>query len=528
MYVLSALALLVFVVSSCKGCKPDTNSNDEETVQESKEIPTILKLAKVAADADILYDFNEGIAGFKKGDTLGFVNLNGNSILLPDYDTRMSLSGKKGGLVAPILFCEGMALVRKNGKYGFVDDKGKEIIPCIYDDANSFSEGYATVVKDEKTGVVDKNGKLVVPYKYDYIGDFSNGIACVKNNNKCGYINYKGEEVIPLKYEDCSDFSDGLAVVVVNGDESSKYGYINKTGKEIIKPIYDMADLFYDERAVVMKDNKYGCIDPKGKVVIPLIYDGLKRFTNGITVVECDGKYQVVDKYGQAITKAIYTACGEEGFSEGLVLVGYYDENKYGLVDKNGREIVPVNFQYGDFGRCHDGFIPIKKGNKWGFLDKNGKQVIPCRFDEVRDFSDGYAVIKKNGIYGYIDTDGKCTLDIDDAELNRVIFHKKEDNKAKEVEKERNRIEEQNKTKNVLDNNWLQGHWVYKQGNYKGHFVIQGNTLSMYSTMNPDPLTYTYRVEGNELFAGEMTVKLDFANQRIDYGDGCWMHKVDH
>ena len=82
--------------------------------------------------------------------------------------------------------------------------------------------------------------------------------------------------------------------------------------------------------------------------------------------------------------------------------------------------------------------------------------------------------------------------------------------------------------KNLPDDKWLQGHWVYEQGNYKGHFVIQGNTLSMYSTMNPDPLTYTYRVEGDELFAGEMTVKLDFANQRIDYGDGCWMHKVDY
>ena len=82
----------------------------------------------------------------------------------------------------------------------------------------------------------------------------------------------------------------------------------------------------------------------------------------------------------------------------------------------------------------------------------------------------------------------------------------------------------QDKTENL---DWLQGHWVYEQGNYKGHFVIQGNKLSMYSTMNPDPLTYTYRVEGNELYAGEMTVKLDLANQRIDYGDGNWMHKIN-
>ena len=74
---------------------------------------------------------------------------------------------------------------------------------------------------------------------------------------------------------------------------------------------------------------------------------------------------------------------------------------------------------------------------------------------------------------------------------------------------------------------WLQGHWVYEQGNYKGHFVIQGNTLTMYSSMNPEPLTYTYRIDGDELYAGEMTVKLSFGRQSIDYGDGNWMHKVE-
>ena len=85
-------------------------------------------------------------------------------------------------------------------------------------------------------------------------------------------------------------------------------------------------------------------------------------------------------------------------------------------------------------------------------------------------------------------------------------------------------VSEQMKTENL---DWLQGHWVYQQGNYKGHFVIQGNTLTMYSSMNPEPLTYTYRVEGNELFAGEMTVKLNFGSQTIDYGDGNWMQKVE-
>ena len=117
---------------------------------------------------------------------------------------------------------------------------------------------------------------------------------------------------------------------------------------------------------------------------------------------------------------------------------------------------------------------------------------------------------QKDDNYGFIDINGRSTFDFQEY--------------LKAPQKEAVSTPNKDDTENL---NWLQGHWVYEQGNYKGHFIIQGNKLSMYSTMNPDPLTYTYRVEGNELYAGEMTVKLDLTDHRIDYGDGNWMHKIN-
>ena len=78
---------------------------------------------------------------------------------------------------------------------------------------------------------------------------------------------------------------------------------------------------------------------------------------------------------------------------------------------------------------------------------------------------------------------------------------------------------------------WLQGHWVYEQGSYKGHFIIQGDKIIQYSSMNPEHYEATFRIEDGEIrarLAGgmDLAVKIDFTNQRIDYGDGCWMHKV--
>ena len=79
---------------------------------------------------------------------------------------------------------------------------------------------------------------------------------------------------------------------------------------------------------------------------------------------------------------------------------------------------------------------------------------------------------------------------------------------------------------------WLQGHWVYEQGSYKGHFIIQGDKITQYSSMNPERETSTFKVEGDEIVSRigngvNLTVKIDFANHTIDYGDGCWMRKVE-
>jgi hypothetical protein len=42
-------------------------------------------------------------------------------------------------------FVEGLAKVKKENYYGFIDINGKFLIPAIYDDARSFTEGYAAV-----------------------------------------------------------------------------------------------------------------------------------------------------------------------------------------------------------------------------------------------------------------------------------------------------------------------------------------------------------------------------------------------
>ena len=95
---------------------------------------------------------------------------------------------------------EGLAIVKLNNKYGFIDKTGKEVIPIKYDNAWSFSEGLASVKLNNKYGFIDKTGKEVIPIKYDDAWGFSEGLAFVELNGKLFYINKRGECV-----KDCNN-----------------------------------------------------------------------------------------------------------------------------------------------------------------------------------------------------------------------------------------------------------------------------------------------------------------------------------
>ena len=85
-------------------------------------------------------------------------------------------------------FRDGLAPVKLNGKYGFIDKTGSEVIPLIYEGASTFSEGLAVVKTNGKYGFIDKKGKLVIPAKFEDAGRFFEGLALIGLNGKYGYI----------------------------------------------------------------------------------------------------------------------------------------------------------------------------------------------------------------------------------------------------------------------------------------------------------------------------------------------------
>lgn len=110
---------------------------------------------------------------------------------------------------------EGLLAVKKDGKWGYIDETGKEVIPIEYDASwkqytSSFnnrtsemeeycyaaSEGYVVLCKENKWELKDTKGKTVIPAgEFEAIRPVYKGKCWVKKDGKWGVLQIKEKKV---------------------------------------------------------------------------------------------------------------------------------------------------------------------------------------------------------------------------------------------------------------------------------------------------------------------------------------------
>ena len=195
----------------------------------------------------------------------------------------------------------GLIKVRLDGKYGFINEDGEEIIPCKYEDADNFPEGLTKVKSAEGWGFVNKNGEEIISCKYEDADVFSDGLAKVKSAEGWGFVNENGEEIVACKYEEAHAFWLGLAKV-----KSTKgWGFVNKNGEEIIPCKYEKAYAFEGGLSLVKSKEGYGFVNNKGEEIIPCKYEDAHGFLFGANTAEVklNGEWINIDKTGKQVTE---------------------------------------------------------------------------------------------------------------------------------------------------------------------------------------------------------------------------------
>ncbi len=158
----------------------------------------------------------------------------------------------------------GLAKVKKDGKVGYVNKLGVEIIKPQYEEGLTYNEGYTAVKAGSKWRYLDSTGKSITGADYDDAYNFSSGLAVVAKNNQFGFINTAGVTVIPLSFSNAHSFAEGLAAAA---NERGLWGFIDNKGSWLIKPMYAFANNFENGEARVMKGDKLFYIDRDNKTV---------------------------------------------------------------------------------------------------------------------------------------------------------------------------------------------------------------------------------------------------------------------
>lgn len=97
-------------------------------------------------------------------------------------------------------YFEGLAPVKLNGKWGYIDPSGKIAIAPQFEDGaprysiGVFREGLAEVKIGSQWGFINKEGRVVIPPRFDAAFGFSNGLAEVRDPD-CSYIDTSGHVI---------------------------------------------------------------------------------------------------------------------------------------------------------------------------------------------------------------------------------------------------------------------------------------------------------------------------------------------
>ena len=356
-----------------------------------------------------------------------------SSSLIFDTSGRVfNYSEKKGPLVynskGEMIF-EGAAIdskydyivVSKEGKYGVLDQDGKQIVEIEYEDAVIASPDRFIVRRNDGDswlfGVVDSKTNIIIDFTYKYI----------TSNNGAFYDCFK---------ESDSTFKESHS----NGE---RYEYTNKK-KEIWfnslgEEVYQgEGKILSEELLACNRDGKKAVINHKGKRIVNFLYDSICFFDNYL-IVEKDCKVGVLTVSGNVVIDSIYSNIEfvhiDDSVIPNYIGICHQDGELYGSFNKNNLFDTSADKDHlnrsliiytGNTIRCpqnHYSFndIMILRTESYAELFSIEEGIIHnSRFDTIKQLTDLSYVVSKGGKYGVYRRDVHRL--IINCEYDRVIF----------------------------------------------------------------------------------------------------------
>jgi len=342
--------------------------------------------------------FSEGIAKVTNNDKkIGYIDEKGQIIIKPKYE-----EGTK--------FSEGICfVVEKFGPPIALNKKGNEVfrLANVFD-VGIFINGLArfSIWNDPNKldfliyGYIDNKGKIVIPAKFRNAGVFNNGLCNVQNNKyKWGYIDRKGNIKIDFKFDYASYFFSNEAIVRKGNNYSALYGTIGVDGKYIISPKFKK--IYFDgDKYIVYINNFWGWIDRVGNMTIDPIFEGVGGFNNYSLAPASleNGKWGYINEKGEfQIEPKFYSASSFDNEMAKVQLFNYLiafvnEEGEY--IVKPKRVETPKDYQVS---------ISTRYYNTSNILKIIPKDFTSKNFYEINNNTTKKEIISKFNLDSYLE-----------------------------------------------------------------------------------------------------------------------------
>lgn len=282
----------------------------------------------------------------------------------------------------------GLAKVQhpRSRMYGLISHDGRLIVPIIYDQIGEFQDGLAMIKLQGKLGFVNLSGKVVVPPIYDKVSEPSEGLipVFIAKNGIWNYVNYQGKTVINGKFLSAESFRNGYAIVEINElrkkekvkvtaliDTEGEYHFVSSPEKIL---------LHYADGFRAIKETRIN------EFVEPTISETLVYYAD-------DNNYNI---FGRSF-KEIQPFEGENGF--------VITEEGWGALNRQGFSVIPN--KYIRLIRMEDGNIRGKARFIFGISAVNGTEIQPISYDIVMEIKPNLFRVEKDGKIGYLNDKGE-------------------------------------------------------------------------------------------------------------------------
>lgn len=279
-------------------------------------------------------------------------------LAIKDFGAPVALIDKQGKRVVDLSryqhvdadkLAGGLIPVERSNKVGYLNMKGREVVPLIYDKLGESSgwaraavDGRIVVKKNGKYGVIDTANNIIVPFSASISGidNYKGGKARVRKGQAISWLDKSGDTI-----SEPSPVSSASATNISRDRQQNNTNNTNTdtatTNREIQAPF---TTLQADQR-----DGKWGFIDERNITMITYSFDAVRPFSEGLAGVRIDDKWGFVNLGGELVipfrfeegvaSSGSYLGAPSFVFKQGKAWIGSLQNGNKMCIDKEGTNV---------------------------------------------------------------------------------------------------------------------------------------------------------------------------------------------